>query len=79
MTEAASQAKKLPRCNYYPKSSTKMVAKIDMNPKRFKSQYQKIDYFALGDSFVNMFLHAENAFFIKMKGKSLKGLAKCDK
>lgn len=58
MSEAISIGKKLPRYNYYPKSSTKMVAKIDMKPRRFKSQYERADYFALGDSFVNMFLHA---------------------
>jgi len=42
-------------------------------------QLRKIDYFAFGDSFVNMFLHVENAFYIKLKGKSIKGLAKTDK
>lgn len=58
MTDIASIGKKLPRYNYYPKSSTKAVAKIDMKPRRFRSQFERVDYFALGDSFVNMFLHA---------------------
>jgi hypothetical protein len=38
-----------------------------------------VNFFAIGDSFVNMFLHVENAFFIKLKGKSIKGLVKVQK
>ena len=79
MTELSPDQRVLPKLNRYPKSTKKMVAKIKDDPKRFRSQLQCIKYFALGDSFVNMFLHVDNAFFIKLKGKSIKGLAKTEK
>jgi hypothetical protein len=51
-------------------------AKITYSPSGFKDILTARKYLAFGDSYVNMFLHVKNAYHIKIKGKSIKGLAK---
>ena len=46
-----------PKRAHYPKSVNGRIAKIQYEPKFFKSELMSKKYLAFGDSFVNMFLH----------------------